>query len=149
MTIRRPGVEREQCAQHSKSNEKEGKEKFLDLNRNMNLGNRKKAEGQLATVRVGIEIQSQQSHQDQCRTTHQHQGQLHGRIFPRTAPPDTDQKVHRDDCNLVKQEQGKQVEGDEKAKYPGREKDQGDKKFFGQLFHFPGGKDPGKDDDGR
>ena len=59
MTIGRPCVERKQGAENSKSNKKEGKEKFLDLNRNMNFGNRKKAEGQLTSGRVGIEIQTQ------------------------------------------------------------------------------------------
>ena len=62
-------------------------------------------------------VDTQQSENQQSRTSHQHQCKLHGRILLATRTPNTNQQVHRNQSNLVEHEHCEQVGRDEEAKH--------------------------------
>ena len=106
MTIGRPCVEREHGTEHTKSDKDEGEEHLLNFNGNVVQGcNLKHIHG----GGTREEIDAQDSQNEQCRTTHEHERELHGRIFLGTTSPHADEQIHGDEGNLIEHEHGEQV----------------------------------------
>ena len=114
MTVGRPCVEREHGTEHSKSDEDEGEEHLLYLRGNVVHG------GYLVDIhRCGSteEVDAENTDDEKCRTSHKHQGELHGCIFLVAAAPYADEKIHRDERNLVEHEHGEEVGADEESEH--------------------------------
>ena len=106
MTIRRPCVEREQGTQHTEADEDEGEEHLLNLNGDIvhssnlvDVHRRSAAE----------EVDAKNTDNQQGRTTHQHECQLHGRVLLATRAPNTNQQVHGNQGYLVEHEHREEV----------------------------------------
>ena len=85
MTVRTPCVEREQGTQHTESQEDKWEEKFLHLGRDVTLSDFKNVHG----IGTGTVEDTQDTNQQEGRTTHEHQGELHGCIFLLSASPNS------------------------------------------------------------
>ena len=95
-----------------------------------------------------VEVDTQDTDDEECRTTHQHQGQLHGRILLRTTTPYTNQEVHRDEGYLVEHEHGEHVDRDEEAIYTDAQEGEPEEVFLLHWLHLPRGKCTCEHDDG-
>ena len=76
--------------------------------------------GNLVDIHCGgtaEEVDAENTDNQQCRTSHKHQGELHGCIFLVAAAPYADEKIHRDERNLVEHEHGEEVGADEESKH--------------------------------
>ena len=72
-------MEWEQGAQHTESDEDEGEEDVLNITRNTVIScNRCEFEGVRTAIDAIEVVNTQQSENQQGRTSHQHQRQLHG-----------------------------------------------------------------------
>ena len=96
-----------------------------------------------------MEIDAQNAHQQQGRSAHQHQRQLHGRVFLASRTPYADEQVHRNQRNLVEQEHREQVDRDKKAEYADRQQREPREILARHHSHLPRSQHPGKDDDRR
>ena len=95
-----------------------------------------------------VEVDTQDTDNQKCRTTHQHQGQLHGRILLRTTTPYTDEEVHRNQRYLIEHEHGEHVDRDEEAIYTDAQECEPEEVFLLHWLHLPRGKCTGEHDDG-
>ena len=86
---------------------------------------------------TGEEIDTEDTHQQQRGTAHQHQGQLHGRVFLAARAPHPDQQVHRDQRHFIEEEHREEVDRNEKAVNPRREQAEPQEKLFGQRIDLP------------
>ena len=86
------------------------------------------------------EEDTEDTHHQEGRTTHEHEGQFHSRVFLATATPDTDKEVHGNERNLVEHEHGKHVDGDEEAEHTHRKEGEPEEIFLGERLEFPRGK---------
>ena len=112
-------MEGEQSAQHTETDEDEGEESTLDVGRNemRGLGNLIYVH-RIHTTILAIEIvDAEQAQNQECRATHQHQGELHGCIFFLARTPYTNQEVHRNKCHLIEHEHGEHIGTDKEAKH--------------------------------
>ena len=91
---------------------------------------------------------TQDSNQQESRTTHQHQGQFHGCIFFLSATPYANEQIHGDKSHFVEHEHGEQVDGNEETEYSGTEQGKPQEVFLGHGLELPGGKGTGEYDDG-
>ncbi len=135
-------MKRKKSTQYTKSEEGEGEEEILLFHRHRPLC-------QLGDMHAGCarsEINAQDTHQQDHGRTHQHEGQLHGRIFFPSTSPDADQQIHRDQRRLIKKEQGEQIQRDEKAEDSGGKQAVPQEKLFGEGCHLPRNKGAGEDD---
>ena len=112
MTVGRPCVEREQGSKNTETDEDEGEENLLDIDGNVVfLGYLEHVHRVTAT-----EVEdAKQSEDKQCGASHEHQGELHGRVFLVAAAPNADEKIHRDKSDLVEHEHREHINGDEEA----------------------------------
>ena len=145
MTVGTPGVERKESSQYTKTDKGKREEPPLQFVRNMLTRNVKNVHA----CRSRIEIDTQYPDEQQGRTTHQHQGQLHGCIFFFTGAPNSDQQVQRDEGDLIKHKHGEEVGGDEKTEDTDTQQTKPHKVFPGQEFHLPRSEYAGEYDNGR
>jgi hypothetical protein len=73
MTVGRPCVEREKRAKYAKTHKGQREEISLCFDRNMSLRNFKQIHS-VATCKI---VNAKYAHEQQRRTSHQHQGQFH------------------------------------------------------------------------
>ena len=112
MTVRRPCVEREEGSKHTETDENEREEYVLYLRVDIVHG------GYLIDVHCcgTTEIVDAENADDQeSRTSHKHQRELHGCIFLLARTPYSDEKVHRDEGYLIEHEHGEHVGADEES----------------------------------
>ena len=146
MTVGRPCVEREQGAQDAKPDEKEREENVLNLCGNVGHGS------YLVNVHRGgsaEEVYGQDADDEQGRTAHEHQGELHGCIFLGSGSPYADKQVHGDEGHLVKHEHGEHVGRDEETEHTRAEQGEPQEVLLVLRDGLPGGKGSGENDDGR
>ena len=116
MAVGTPRVEREQGAKHTETDEYEREEHVLYVGRYVVVS------GNLHHVHGGStveEVYSEDTENEQGRTSHEHQRKLHGGILLVAAAPYADEKVHRDEGYLVEHEHGEHVYADEEAEHTG------------------------------
>ena len=87
MAVRTPRMEREQCTKHAETNEHEREEHLLEVNRDVVHPSNFKHVHRRGTT---AEVNAEDAKDEQRRTAHEHQGQLHGRIFLMAAAPNAD-----------------------------------------------------------
>ena len=104
---------------------------------------------QVHTGGTGTEVDTQNTNQQECRTTHQHQCQLHGRVFLSSTAPYTDKQVHRNERYLIEHEHGEQVRRNEEAEHTQGKQGEPEEILFCQRLQTPGGESTGEDNDGR
>ncbi len=63
----------------------------------------------------GVVIDTDEAEHKEGGTAHQHQGELHRRIFLASGAPDSDEKIHRDEGYLVEHEHREEVDADEES----------------------------------
>ena len=142
VTVGAPCVEGEQCAQYAESQESHREEDLLVFGRDFQLRDFKHVHG----FGSGTVEDTQDTDEQECRATHQHQGQLHGRIFFSAASPHTDKEVHRNQSHLVEHEHGEQVGRNKESEYTGAQQGEPHKVFLGERFQLPGSERSGKHD---
>ena len=103
MTVRTPCVEREKGAQYTEAEESQREPDALLCKRYV-VQLRDFEEVHSGCSRT--EIDSENTDQQEGRTTHQHESQLHGCIFFTSRSPYTNQQVHRYQCDFVEHEHG-------------------------------------------
>ena len=114
-------MEWEQSTQNTESDEDEWEEDILDVSRNTMVScDSCQLECVLTAVDTVEVVDTQQSENQQSRTSHQHQGKLHGRILLATRTPNTNQQVHRNQSYLVEHEHSEQVGRDKEAEHTSR-----------------------------
>ena len=138
MTIGAPCVEWEQCTQHTESDEDEWEEDVLDVTRNAvvscDCGQLKGVVAAVDTIKV---VDTQQSKDQQGRASHQHQGQLHGRVLLATRPPYTNQQVHWNQSHLVEHKHSKQVGRDKETIHTCREQGEPQEVLLSKRLQLP------------
>ena len=145
MTVGAPCVERKECAQYAESQEGEREPDALLCERDV------VQPGYFEDVHcrpAGTEEYAQNTDQQESRTTHQHQGQLHGCVFLASRAPYTDQQIHRDQRDFVEHEHCEQINGDEESEYSHRQECEPQEVFFGQRLQLPGSEGTGENNDG-
>ena len=139
-------MEREQRAQHAETHEHQREPDAL-------LGNGNVVQrGDLLNVHrrgARTEVDAQNADQQQRRTAHEHQRQLHGGVFLAPAAPDADQQVHRDQRHLVEQEYREEVDRNEEPEHPHAQQAEPEEVGFDVGLHLPRGERAREDDDGR
>ena len=114
MAVRRPVVERPDAAQHREA--KEGRQEPGILERRGKIGGLEQAH--IEGVETRFVVHRQRADESHHRTDEQVQGQFHGGVLARLDPaPNGDQQVHREDGDLVEEEQHEQVERGEDAEH--------------------------------
>ena len=99
-------MEREQGSEHPESDEDYREPDALEIHRYIvQLCYFQNVHGSCS----GAEVDAEDPYQKQCRAAHEHQCQLHGRIFLASASPYADEKIHRDERHFVEHEHGEQV----------------------------------------
>ena len=114
MTVRAPRMEGEQGAQHAKSQEGEWEPDALLFNRYVVQGGYfgEVHRGGAATV-----VDAQDAYQQEGRTAHQHQRQLHGGVFLAARTPYADEQIHRYQGHFIEHEHGEQVDGNKETEH--------------------------------
>src|SRR3712207_2956383 len=98
-------MEWEQSSKNTKTDKEEGEKYLLNLNRNIcHRCNLIDIHGCSSTEIVN----TKDSDNQQSRTTHQHQCQLHGRILLRTGSPYTYEQIHWYQRHLIEHKHGEQ-----------------------------------------
>ena len=118
VTVGRPCVEREERAKHAESDEDEREEYLLYVNGNIVHGSNLLDVHCRCTAEI---VDSEDSDDKQGRASHKHQSELHGSILLVSATPHTDEKIHRDESNLIEHEHSEHIGADEEAVNTGRE----------------------------
>ena len=144
MTVRAPGMEGEQGSQHTESQEDGREENALHLGRYLVVDNFKNIHGLCS----GTVVDTQDSDEQEGRSTHQHQRQLHGGIFLLSASPYSDEQVHRNQSHFVEHEHGEQVGRNEESEHSDAQQGKPKEVFSGHGFQLPGSEGSGKDNDG-
>ena len=150
MTVRTPGVEREHGSEDTESDKRETEEKILPARVNrIVVGYLENVPGELSALRRTVPIDTEKTEHQEGRTAHQHQGQLHCRIFLAARAPHTDQKVHRNQSHLIEHEHGEHVDGNEESEHTGRQETEPEEEVLGKGIDFPGSECSGKNDNRR
>ena len=117
MTVGRPCVEGEEGSKHAEANEDEGEKCLLD-----GYGNKMRRGSYLVDVHgertaiLTVEVvDAEDTEDEQCRTAHEHEGQLHGCILLLARTPDANEQVHGDKSNFVEHKHGEHVGADKEA----------------------------------
>ena len=146
MAVGTPRMEREQRAQHAEPDEDQRKPDILLRERNavqlrdfQNIHRR----------RPGAEIDAQNADQQQRRTAHEHQRQLHGGILLAAAAPDAYQQVHRDQRHLVEHEHREEVHRDKEPENADAQQAEPEEVLLDLRLHPPRSERTRKYDDGR
>ena len=137
-------MEGEQSTQHTESDEDEGEERILNL-----LGNVVHSSN-LVDIHRGVTaevVDTQHAENQQSRTTHQHQRQLHGRILLAARTPHTNQEVHRNQSHLIEHEHGEHVGADEETKHTRRKQGEPKEILLGKRLQLPRGEGTREHDD--
>ena len=98
-------MEGKECSQHTESQEDHREEDTLHFGRYLVLHDFQ----DIHRLGSGSVVDAQDTNQQEGRTTHQHQGQLHGSVFLAAASPHTNQQVHRNQSHFIEHEHGEQV----------------------------------------
>ena len=114
MTVGRPCVEREHRAKHAESYECANKQCVLPVEVYAVLCNLNKVHRMACVI-----VDAEDADKKQCRAAHKHKGQLHRSIVLVAAAPHSDEKIHRDERNLIEHEHCEQVNRDEEAEHSG------------------------------
>ena len=149
MTVRAPCMEGEHRSQHPESYEGQREEQALSRHRDRVLRDFEDVHRVLPSLGCGVEIDPQDPHQQERRTTHEHQGKFHRCILLAARTPQTDQQVHRDQCDLVEHEHREQVDRDKEPEHAQRKEHQPHVVFLGLVLDGPRSKHTGEEDDGR
>ena len=130
-------MEREHRAEHSESDKSQREEEVLRTHRDGIFRYFENIHRELATFGSRMEVDTEDSDQQQRGTSHQHQGQLHCGILFATGSPHSDQQVHRDQGHLIKEEHRKEVRRDEESEHTDRQQRVPSEEFAGKWRHFP------------
>ena len=107
-------MEGEQSTQHTKTDENEGEEYLLDVNGNVMLGGNFRDNHRVGSA---VEVDAENTEDEQGRTSHEHQRQFHGRILLVARTPNTNEQVHGNEGHLIEHEHGEHIHGDEEAEH--------------------------------
>ena len=139
-------MEGEKGTQHTEADEDEGEEHLLCLHGDVvHLCNLQ----YVHRCGTAEEIDAEDADDEEGRTTHQHQRELHGCIFLVAATPYTNEQVHGDEGYLVEHEHGEQVGADEEAKHTSGEEGETQEILLGEGLELPRGKGTSEHDDTR
>ena len=127
-------MEREQRAKHAETDEHEREQHVLNGCRDVVVVRNLKDVHRRSTVE---EVDAYQAKDDERRTAHKHQRKLHGCILLATRTPETNEKVHRDECHLVEHEHGEEVDRDEETVNTCREKSEPHEELLGEGLELP------------
>ena len=113
-----PRVEGEECAEHAETDKREREPDAL-LREVDGVGTARLV-GNLDDVHRGcarsVEDAEDAAHEE-SRTAHEHERELHGRIFFAPAAPYANQEVHGNERDFIEHEHGEHVHGDEEAEH--------------------------------
>ena len=127
-------MEREQGSEHSESDEDYREPDALEIHRYIvHLCYFQNVHGRCSRA----EVDAEDTYKKQGRSTHEHQGQLHGRILLAAASPYSYEKIHRDEGHFVEHEHGKEVDRDEKSEYSHAQEAEPHEELFDIRFHLP------------
>ena len=150
MTVGAPSVEREEGAQHAETYKRKREPDVLLLY--VDSVGPVEVIGYVDDVHrltAGTVEDAEDASHEERGATHQHEGQFHGGVFLLSATPYADEKVHRDECNLVEHEHGEHVYADEEAENAEAKQREPQEVFLGERLQFPRGECAGEHDDGR
>ena len=88
------------------------------------LSNLEDIPSELTTFGSRMVVDADEAEHEECRSTHEHECELHCGVVLAARSPDTDEKVHGNKCDLIEHEHGEEVDGDEETKYSGGEKNE-------------------------
>jgi len=146
VTVRAPCVEGEERSQHTETDEDKREEDVLD---GLRHGVELSQVGHVHRLCTTEEVDAEDAEDEQGGTTHEHQGQFHGRILLRARTPDADEQVHRDEGDLVEHEHREHVGGDEEAEHTNAQQHEPKEVLLGERLQLPGGERAREDDDRR
>ena len=127
-------MEWEQCTKYTKANKYEWEEDVLNICRyHIVVGNLKDVHCR-STIE---EINTYKTENDKGRTSHKHQGELHRSILLIARSPETNEKVHRNQCYLIEHEHGKEVDADEETIYTCRKEHKPHEELLGKWLELP------------
>src|ERR1035437_6617045 len=89
------------------------------------------------TVSTCHKIHGYYSKENQCRTKHQHQGQLHGTVFFLATPPHSDQQIFWYHCQFQEEKHHEQVGGDKESKSAYTEQEDQEEKLLDLFVDIP------------
>ena len=150
VTIGRPCVEGEECAEHTEADEGHREPKQLPV-----VGNGVRAAGVVGDlddvhrVTAGAVEDAEDTTHQEGRTTHEHEGELHRGVFFSTGSPHADEEIHGNERDFIEHEHGEHVNRDEKAEHAHRKQGEPKEIFLGEGLQLPRSKRTGEDDDGR
>ena len=144
MTVGAPGMEGEQSTQHTESHKDHREENALHFCRNVQFHQFQQVHGGSS----GTIVDTENTHQQECGTAHQHQCQFHGGIFFLSATPHADEQIHRNQGHFIEHEHGKEVGRDEESEHSDTQKGEPKEIFLGHRLDLPGSKGSRKHDDG-
>ena len=146
VTVRAPCVEGEERSQHTETDEDKREEDVLD---GLRHGVELSQVCHVHRLRTTEEVDAEDAEDEQGGTTHEHQGQFHGRILLRARTPHADEQVHRDEGDLVEHEHREHVGGDEEAEHTNAQQHEPKEVLLGERLQLPGGEGAREDDDRR
>jgi len=142
MTDRTPGMERPESSQHPESYKEERKYDFLESRGIVNL---RKLE-QIKCTQPRFKIEGEHPDENEGASDKEIKGELHCPIFLSGGSPDPNEKIHRKDCQFVKDEKEKKVECHEDSEDAGDQSEEKDEKLLRSVFDIPGYENSCKED---
>ena len=139
-------MEGEQGPEHAKADEDEGEEDVLDIVGDVVVGRNLHHVHGRGTVE---EVDAEDAEDEQGGASHEHQGELHGRILLLAATPNADEQVHGDEGNLVEHEHGEHIHADEEAEHARGKEREPEEVLLGERLKLPRSESAGEDDDAR
>ena len=134
MTVRTPCVEREKGPEHTETYEYYREPDSLKRKRDI------VESCYLHYVHCrgsGSEIDSENAYQQQGGTAHEHERELHRRIFLAAAAPYAYEQIHRDKGHFVEHEHREEIQRYEEPEYSQTQKAEPHEKFLHIRFHLP------------
>ena len=139
-------MEGEQSTQHTEADENEGEENLLDVNGDVMLGGNLRDNHRVGSA---IEVDTENTEDEQGRTSHEHQRQFHGRILLVARTPHADEQVHGNEGHLIEHEHGEHIHGDEEAEHTRGKQGEPKEILLRERLQLPGGKRSREYDDAR
>ena len=149
MAVGAPCVEGEHGAENAEANECHREKECLPaVADSIVLGNLENVPCKLSAFGSAMVVYADEAEHQECRSTHEHKGELHGRVVLAAGTPDTDEKIHGDKGDFIEHEHREEVDADEEAEHAGGKEDEPEEEFLG-LLDFPGGEGSCQNNDGR
>ena len=142
MTVGRPCVEREHSAEDAETDESANEQGILPSS----VDARTLHDFDDVHRFAGMIVDAEDADEQESRTTHKHERELHSRVVLVAATPNADEQIHRDKSHLVEHEHREQVNRDEEPEYARREEYKPEEVFFSERFNLPGSESACKDD---